>query len=239
MTDFRGSNSQSEATNRTQTTDCLFADSKESPVPFTVYDYRNPEHLKNLLITPEMRSRILKMEPGQGFNTRHSHDLGHEVFLILQGTAEFEIEGDIQTVETGQLCFAVTDEAHSVRVVGDTPVIMYLSVTPHILPTHTGRTPEGEAKSINFSAATSYDVELDASASPGDRLSRHKSAIDALGSATADLVKNHATALEKLPGSETPEAIREEMWKDVYKVFKSISELGDSWNDLSYSISDG
>ena len=68
-------------------------------MPFTVYDYRNPDHIKNLLVTPEMRSRILEMEPGQGFNTRHSHDLGHEIFLILQGTAEFEIEGDIQTVE--------------------------------------------------------------------------------------------------------------------------------------------
>jgi quercetin dioxygenase-like cupin family protein len=207
-------------------------------VPFTVYDYRNPEHIKNLLITPEMRSRILKMEPGQGFNTRHSHDLGHEVFLILQGTAEFEIEGDVRTVETGQLCFAVTDEAHSVRVIGDTPVIMYLSVTPHILPTHTGRSAEGQAKPINFSPATSYDVELDSSISRENRLSRHRSAIGALVSATADLVKHHATALDQLAGSDTPGAIREEMWKDVYKVFKSVSEFGDSWNDLSYSISD-
>lgn len=207
-------------------------------MPFTVYDYRNPEHIKNLLITPEMRSRILKMEPGQGFNTRHSHDLGHEVFLILQGTAEFEIEGDVQTVETGQLCFAVTDEAHSVRVVGDIPVIMYLSVTPHILPTHTGRSAEGKAKPINFSPATSYDVELDSSISREDRLSRHRSAIGELVSATADLVKHHDTALNQLSGSDTPEAIREEMWKDVYKVFKSVSKLGDSWNNLSYSISD-
>ena len=63
-------------------------------MPFTVYDYRNPDHIRNLLVTPEMRSRILKMEPGQGFNARHSHDLGHEVFVVLQGSAEFEIDGE-------------------------------------------------------------------------------------------------------------------------------------------------
>jgi quercetin dioxygenase-like cupin family protein len=209
-------------------------------MPFTVYDYRNPDHIKNLLVTPEMRSRILKMEPGQGFNSRHSHDLGHEIFLILQGTAEFEIEGDIQTVETGQLCFARTDEAHSVRVVGDEPVIMYLSVTPHILPTHTGRTPEGDAKPYSFSPVSAYDVELDPVISQETRISRHRAAIEALNSAAGSLATNHAEALNNLGSndSESPEAIREEMWKDVYKVFKAVSELGDSWNDLSHDITD-
>mgnify|MGYP000934524694 FL=1 len=96
---------------------------------FPVYDFRNPEHVKNLLVLPEMRSRILKMEPGGGFNERHSHDLGIEVFLILQGHAEFEIEGEMETLGPGQLCFALVDQAHAVRVVGDEPVIMYLSVT--------------------------------------------------------------------------------------------------------------
>jgi quercetin dioxygenase-like cupin family protein len=205
---------------------------------FTVYDYRNPDHIKNLLVTPEMRSRILKMEPGQGFNSRHSHDLGHEIFLILQGTAEFEIEGDIQTVETGQLCFARTDEAHSVRVVGDEPVIMYLSVTPHILPTHTGRTPTGDAKPYNFSPASAYDVELDPAISQETRITRHRVAIDALSSAARSLARNHDQTLTDLSikDSGSPEAIREEMWKDVYKVFKAVSELGDSWNDLSHDI---
>ena len=65
------------------------------------------------------------------------------------------------TLGPGQLCFALVDQAHAVRVVGDEPVIMYLSVTPHILPTHTGRTKEGEAKPVKFSSPASYDVEVD------------------------------------------------------------------------------
>ena len=205
-------------------------------MPFTVYDYRNPDHIKNLLITPEMRSRILKMEPGQGFNSRHSHDLGHEVFLILQGVADFEIEGDVQTVKAGQLCFALTDEAHSVRVVGDEPVIMYLSVTPHILPTHTGRTADGTAKPISFTRAGSYDVELDPSVSREDRITRHRAAIQSLATAAQSLASSHASGLDGLSDSEEAEAVREEMWRDLYRVFKSVSELGDSWNDLSYDI---
>ena len=35
------------------------------------------------------------------------------------------------------MCYALVDEPHSVRVLGDEPVYMYLSVTPHIQPTHT------------------------------------------------------------------------------------------------------
>ena len=50
---------------------------------FQIFDYRNEDHIKNLLVTPNIRSRFLRMEPGQVAG-RHSHDLGHEIFLILQ-----------------------------------------------------------------------------------------------------------------------------------------------------------
>lgn len=205
-------------------------------MPFTVYDYRNPDHIKNLLVTPEMRSRILKMEPGQGFNARHSHDLGHEVFLILQGQAEFEIDGETKTVGPGQLCFARIDQPHSVRVVSEEPVIMYLSVTPHILPTHTGRTADGEAKPIRFSPPGAYDVDLDASVSQKDRIARHRSALESLGSTVQALVKDHSEALDRLADSDTKEDIRSDLWPDIYTVFKSVSELGASWNDLAYTL---
>ncbi len=206
-------------------------------MPFTVYDYRIPDHIRNLLVTPEMRSRILKMEPGQGFNARHSHDLGHEVFLILQGEAEFEIDGETKTVKPGQLCFARIDQPHSVRVVSEEPVIMYLSVTPHILPTHTGRTTDGEAKPIRFSPPGSYDVDLDSSVSQKDRIARHRSAVDSLSAAVHALADSHGAALDQLAKSDGHEDIREKMWTDIYKVFKSTSELADSWNDLAYTVS--
>ena len=58
---------------------------------FPVYDYRSD--VRNVLVTPQIRSRFLRMEPGEE-SGGHSHDLGHEVFLILQGRAEFTIEGE-------------------------------------------------------------------------------------------------------------------------------------------------
>ena len=58
---------------------------------FAVYDYRTD--IRNVLVTPQIRSRFLRMEPGQ-MAQRHSHDLGHEIFLILQGQCEFEIDGE-------------------------------------------------------------------------------------------------------------------------------------------------
>ena len=57
---------------------------------FPVYDFRNPEHITNMLVTPEIRSRFMWMDPGDEFNSRHSHDLGHEIFLVLQGKMELD-----------------------------------------------------------------------------------------------------------------------------------------------------
>lgn len=205
---------------------------------FPVYDYRNPEHVKNLLVTPEMRSRIMRMEPGGEFNSRHSHDLGIEVFLILQGKAEFEIEGETEIVEPGQLCFARVDEAHAVRVIGDEPVIMYLSVTPHILPTHTGRTQDGEAKPINFSKHGSYDVELDPTVTRTDRLQRHRIAVDAFTQAAQALAQSHSEGIDALTKSDSEdEAVRNAMWPRLRQAYKSLSELSESWNDLTPALS--
>ena len=90
-----------------------------------VYDYRSD--IVNMLVTPQIRCRFLKMAVGQ-FNAGHTHDLGHEIFLILQGRAEFEIDGQSAVLGPGQMCIALTDQYHTVRNVGDDEVIMFLSV---------------------------------------------------------------------------------------------------------------
>ena len=51
-------------------------------MPYAIYDYRRD--VKNLFVTPQIRGRFLRMEPGE-VHARHSHDLGHEVFLIAPG----------------------------------------------------------------------------------------------------------------------------------------------------------
>ena len=49
------------------------------------------------------------MEPGQSAQ-RHSHDLGHEIFLILEGRVEFEIDGETEELGPGQMCIALADQ---------------------------------------------------------------------------------------------------------------------------------
>src|SRR5207237_123793 len=93
--------------------------------------------------------------------SRHSHDLGHEIFLVLQGRCVFEIDGAERELGPGELCIALADQLHQVRCTSDEPLIMYLSVTPHAQPTHTGRTSEGERLPVRFMPSRAYDVETD------------------------------------------------------------------------------
>ena len=85
---------------------------------FRVFDARTD--IQNLIIQPDIRARFLRMEPGEE-NVPHTHDLGAEIFLILDGQAEFVIEGHSEVLGPGQLCFADRDEVHIVRCVGDAP----------------------------------------------------------------------------------------------------------------------
>ena len=60
-------------------------------MPLRVYNFH--DDIQNFVITPEIRMRFYQMAVGQ-VDSRHSHDLGHEIFFILQGQCEMEIEGE-------------------------------------------------------------------------------------------------------------------------------------------------
>ena len=83
-----------------------------------VFDYRTD--IRNVFVTPQIRSRFLRMEPG-AVAERHSHDLGHEIFLILEGKARFEISGEVAWLGPGQMCVARIDEPHQVSVIAVKP----------------------------------------------------------------------------------------------------------------------
>ena len=206
---------------------------------FTVYDYR--EDVRNVLVTPQIRSRFLKMEPGQHAQL-HSHDLGHEIFLILEGRVEFEIDGETQEVGPGQMCIALADQPHRVRVLGDEPMTMYLSVTPHIHPTHTPRAEDGSRLPHNFMPHSVYDVEPDLEMSISDLVSRQIDGTRRL----AELTQTCATVQEEIAhqfqdavdGADEEALIsaRKAMWEALYPVFKVVSELGEIWNELAPRI---
>lgn len=216
-------------------------------MPFEVFDYRTDN--RNILVTPEIRARLMRIEvgetsggsrPGRG----HSHDLGHEVFLVLQGQAEFTIDGETQVLGPGQICIARTDQTHTQRNVGDEPVIMYLSVTPHIQPTHTGWTEEGEKAAPRFQPATAYDVAPDRDTPTGELLARHLAALERLARTTEiarGVQRAQAAAFQDaLEAEDTPAALqaRDAMWEALYPLFAQVYELAEAWNNLTYRTED-
>lgn len=53
---------------------------------FPVFDYR--DHIQNVLVAPEIRGRFMHLPAGQS-SAPHTHDLGWEIFLILQRRVQF------------------------------------------------------------------------------------------------------------------------------------------------------
>lgn len=205
-----------------------------------VYDYRTD--IRNILVTPQIRSRFLRMEIGQ-VNQSHSHDLGHEIFLILQGRAEFEVEGKKAILEPGQMCIALTDERHIVRNVGDEPVIMYLSVTPHIQPTHTMWQDDGAKAPPLFRPNNVYDIP-DQNTPAEELVDRHLQASKALAETVAATTKAQeeqvAAFKEALAQADKTAALkaRDAMWESLYLMYKKVYELADAWNDFTARTAD-
>lgn len=204
---------------------------------FEVYDFRTTN--RNVLITPEIRARLYHMRPGQ-VDSRHSHDLGHEIFLILEGQAEFNINGHKQVLGPGQMCVAKADEIHQVRnLLPDQPTIMYLSVTPHIQPTHTGRNEDDTRHPPRFTPNQNYHAESDLSIPVLQLLERHVAEAQKVAEAAAVSAQTQADMAEKLKAAiasgDEAAAItaRNAMWDAIYTLHKSIYALGNAWNELA------
>lgn len=209
---------------------------------FEVYDYHTTN--RNVLVTPALRARLYHMKPGQ-VDARHTHDLGHEVFLILEGMAEFEIKGEKKVLGPGQMCIALADEIHQVRnALPDKPTIMYLSVTPHIQPTHTYWTNDGWGSDTQklpprFLPNSNYGLPVDTTTPTAEMIDRHLAASDAVTAAVQansqqqhDLAAAYQQAVANGDKAAATQA-RDAMWNSLFQVFKSIGDWGEVWNDFA------
>ena len=205
-------------------------------MPFEIFNYQ--KDLKNLLVTPQIRARFLKIAPGE-VHDMHSHDLGHEIFLILKGRLRFYIDGDEASVSEGELCIATSDQIHQVKNETNESVIMYLSVTPHIQPTHTGREPDGSRHPTKFVESIMYDVDTD-EITPIDDL------VDLVETATKKIEATSRTASSNLSSishelktaitlnkTDDADRIREIIWNDIRQIHRDLYELSELWNDLA------
>ncbi|MDQ6908335.1 MAG: cupin domain-containing protein [Chloroflexota bacterium] len=211
-------------------------------MPLEVFDYRTD--LRNIFIAPEMRARIIRREPGTA-GGGHTHDLGHEIFLVLEGQGEFTIAGESAILGPGQMCIARADEWHAIRVVGDTPLTYYLSVTPHLEPTHTQWDHEGGTK-LPYQYGGSTREERRARTTPPEApealLARHLAAAHALAeAAVANAAAQEAAgaelrnALSVNDKAAAKEAI-DAMWRSIYTTYKQLQEMETAWNELAPSV---
>ena len=207
---------------------------------FPVYDYRTD--VRNVLVTPHIRSRFLRMEPGQVAQL-HSHDLGHEIFLVLEGRALFEIDGERSEVGPAQMCVALVDQRHTVSVVGDRPMTMYLSVTPHVQPTHTGRMPDGGRLPHRFSPNSAYDV-ADADIPVETLVERQALAAEAVAEAAATGARVQREAADRLRQAlavgdmQAASEARRTMWEAVRETYRKVYEMTKVWNELAPRVTE-
>lgn len=210
-------------------------------MPFAVYDYRTD--VRNVVIMPDIRSRFLRMEPGE-VGARHSHDLGQEVFLILEGECEFEIEGETAVLGPGQMCFAAANQMHHVRTIGDQPMTMYLSVTPHIEPTHTFWDERGAQLPPRYGGATANERAAWSEPAPpvSELTAKHVAAAQTLAAAAAENAAAQETGVAALEQAlavgdmAAAKAAVDGMWSTMLETYRSVQELGAIWNEVAAQV---
>jgi quercetin dioxygenase-like cupin family protein len=211
-------------------------------VPIEVFDYRRD--VKNVFIAPTVRGRFLRMEPGET-GARHSHDLGDELFLVLQGQCEFEIEGDRAVLGPGELCVAKVNEHHSVRVVGDEPMTMFLTVTPHLEPTHTFWDEQGNKLPPVYAQSTRNErlAAGDPSGTIADLTQRFLQTAESL----AAVASTHATAQQaNIPqldatladGGDACKQALDAVWYALAEIYEPFRDLETTWNALAARVAD-
>ncbi len=200
-----------------------------------VFDAR--KDIRNLFITPEIRSRIMRFEGGQ-VSQGHTHDLGHEMFVVLEGEAEFTIDGQSAILGPAQMCVARAGQWHEIRALAEQPMTLYLSVTPHIEPTHTLWDREGGTQ-LPYRYGGSTRAEGTPSEPAAALLQRHLTASSALGQAAHDnaidqeLIAARLRAALERHDSEAAHAAVDDMWHAFRTFYAGLQEAERTWNELA------
>jgi hypothetical protein len=142
------------------------------------------------------------------------------------------------------MCAVLAHQPHQVRVVGDEPMTMYLSVTPHVQPTHTGRAPDGGRLPLRFMPSRAYDLVEDGSVPLEALLDRHVAAAAAVAraaQASAETGREMAARARAAVAAGDSAAAREArlaMWEAVYAVYQSVNAMAEVWNELAPRIAE-
>ena len=192
-------------------------------MPIRVYDYRS--NLSNLVVQPQIRSRFRVVELGPVPQV-HSHDLGGETFVVMQGKIEFTVDGESVVAQQGQAIYVPPRTTHAVRAVGDQPGVIYLSVSPHVEPTHTFYDEEGRQLPPRYGVWREAGGGEPPSEMPRAEL---RALYAAAARRLADLALTNSTEAARTTAST------DELWSALRPLLQHVEELERTWNALAIS----
>jgi len=184
-----------------------------------VFDYR--ANLSNFIVQPQIRSRFRVVELGPVPQV-HSHDLGGETFVVMEGDIEFTVDGESVVAHQGQAIYVPPRTTHAVRAVGDRPGVIYLSVSPHVEPTHTLYGADGEC------LPPRYGVWREAGGGSPPTESR-EALLDAYRAAArtlAQLARTNAEVAESVQATD-------DLWAALRPLLQHVEEAERTWNALA------
>ena len=205
-------------------------------MPIRVYDHR--ADLANLIVHPAIRSRFRRVEPGPA-PRMHSHDIAGEIFIVLAGRCEFLIEDEAVTLTAGQLLYVEPKLRHALHAVGDEECIIYLSVTPHVEPTHTLYDADDNLLPPQYGTWRGTEPDPQPDTSTADLAEAHAVAAERL----ADIARRHADAVRQrrravvvaadTGDQPTLKALTDESWFELRDLLIQLDTLELAWNHLA------
>lgn len=205
-------------------------------MPIRVYDYRTD--LANLIVNPAIRGRFRQVAAGPP-PRRHSHDIAGEIFIVLTGQCEFLVEDERVTCGPGQLIYVAPRLRHALHAVGDEVCTIFLSVTPHVEPTHTlydeddRRLPPAYG---TWRGAGAGDPRPDVSTATlaGAYVAATERLAGLAASAAAEARRQGALVAVAADGDQpAAKAAVDAMWSSLRAVLEQVRALEAIWNDLA------
>jgi mannose-6-phosphate isomerase-like protein (cupin superfamily) len=197
-----------------------------------VYDFRTD--LTNLVVEPEIRSRFRRVELGPVPEV-HSHDLGGETFVVMEGQIEFTVADEHVVCQQGQAIFVPPRTTHAVRAVGEQTGVIYLSVSPHVEPTHTFYGADGQRLPPRYGVWRAAGGGTPASDSTSAQRETYRAAAQKLAELAQSSASVAATATNLSP--EALKATVDTLWEALKPVLEQVEVVERTWNALAQRAS--
>src|SRR5450432_263308 len=192
-----------------------------------VYDYRTD--LTNLVVQPEIRSRFRRVELGP-VPELHSHDLGGETFVVMEGQIEFTVADEHVVCQQGQAIFVPPRMTHAVRAVGDQTGVIYLSVSPHVEPTHTFYAQNGQRLPPRYGVWRAAGGGTSSTETTASLLEDYRAAAQAL----AELAQASAERANAASDVNPPalKSTVDDLWAGLKPALEQVAVVERAWNAL-------